>query len=57
MRDATLVLDFISRNGKVSPAHFDSLGLTRKRLSAVLRKLCDEEKICISDGMVHINNG
>ena len=55
MRDATLVLDFISRNGKVSPAHFDSLGLTRKRLSAVLRKLCDEEKIVVSDGKVRIN--
>ena len=54
-KDMKCIMDFLSTNDGCTPAVLDKLGLTRKRLSAVLRILCDEEKIVVSDGKVRIN--
>lgn len=53
--DCARILNYLSETGGCVPSQLDSLALTRKRLSAALRRLCDEEKISVSDGKVRIN--
>ena len=53
--DCARILNYLSETGGCAPAQLDTLALTRKRLSAALRCLCDEEKISVSDGKVRIN--
>lgn len=50
--DAAAILAFIADGEEHAPEEFQNLPLTRKRLQAALRLLCDEEKISIVDGKV-----
>ena len=50
--DAAKVMQLLSDGKPHNPAELDSLGLSRARMAAVLRELCDEEKVVVENGKV-----
>ena len=50
--DVATILALLADGKEHAPDEFQRLALTRKRLQAALRMLCDEEKISIIDGKV-----
>lgn len=53
--DASMLLSLLA-DGRVHPtAEIEALGLPRKRQAALLRRLCDEERIVVVDGGVRIH--
>ena len=50
--DTAKVMQLLSDGKFHNPAELDSLGLSRARMAAVLRELCDEEKVVIENGRV-----
>lgn len=50
--DVATILALLADGKEHAPVEFQRLALTRKRLQAALRMLCDEEKISIIDGKV-----
>ena len=50
--DEARVLQLLADGELHNPTELDSLGLPRVRMSAVLRSLCDEEKVVIENGRI-----
>lgn len=50
--DVERVMQLLSDGQPHNPAELDKLGLTRARMAAVLRELCDEERVVVTDGKV-----
>lgn len=55
LSDASMLLALLADGRLHSTAEIEALGLPRKRLAALLRRLCDEERIAVVDGGVRIN--
>ncbi len=50
--DTERVMQLLADGQPHNPAELDKLGLSRARMAAVLRELCDEERVVVADGKI-----
>lgn len=50
--DAARVMQLLADGALHAPSELDTLGLSRARMAALLRELCDEERVVVVDGKI-----